>query len=205
MAMSMWRKVWLGAALAGLMTGCGAGAGTPAGEWLAFGDSITAGAFASPSAWSQSLGAGVTVRAVGMPGATAAEAVGRLEGALAENPSARFVALGFGTNDAYRGNTPGGFKAMMTVMVDRARAAGRTPIIATIPYGTDPKLSQVPAFNAAIAELRTEAGLPAGPDLYAHFRAHPEELAPDGIHMTETGHQAIQRLWANVAKALRVP
>lgn len=205
MAVSMWQRVWLGATLVGLM-GCGAGGGgTPTGEWLAFGDSITAGAFASPSAWARSLGAGVTVRAVGMPGATAAEAVSRLTPALADHPSARFVALGFGTNDAYRGNTPGAFKTMMAAMVDRARADGRTPVIAMIPYGTDPKLGDVPAFNAAIAELRTEAGLPAGPDLYAHFRAHPEELAADGIHMTETGHQSIQRLWADVAKALMVP
>jgi lysophospholipase L1-like esterase len=204
MAVSMWQRAWLGAALVGLM-GCGAGGGNaPAGEWLAFGDSITAGAFATPSTWSQSLGAGVTVRAVGMPGATAAEAVSRLEPALADHPSARFVALGFGTNDAYRGNTPGAFKAMLKAMIDRVRAAGRTPVIAMIPYGTDPKLADVPAFNGAIAELRAEANLPAGPDLYAHFRAHPEELAADGIHMTETGHQSIQRLWAEAAKALMV-
>ena len=52
-----------------------------------------------------------------------------------------------------------------------------------------------------IAELTAQNDLLPGPDLYAWFAAHPEQLR-DGIHPTDAGILAINRLWAEaVARA----
>jgi lysophospholipase L1-like esterase len=180
------------------LTGCGGqGPAIGAGPWLAFGDSITQAAFERPQAPSLP-----GVQVVGMPGATAAEGVSQIGPALTAHPAARYVALGFGTNDAYRGNTPSSYRAMMKAMAERVRQAGKTPVIARIPFGARGELDDVPAFNQAIVELEAELGLKPGPDLYTHFKAHPEQIQSDGIHMTAEGSQAIQRMWAEVAQAL---
>jgi acyl-CoA thioesterase I len=44
-------------------------------------------------------------------------------------------------------------------------------------------------------------GLIPGPDLYAWFLAHPEQLR-DGLHPTDAGIVAINRLWASAMERL---
>ena len=57
---------------------------------------------------------------------------------LARNPDARFWALGYGTNDAAGdAGDPSRFKANLQTIIDRVRAAGRVPILATIPFASD--------------------------------------------------------------------
>jgi lysophospholipase L1-like esterase len=70
------------------------------------------------------------------------------------------------------------------------------PILARIPYSTQ-AMTTLPMFNAVIDRISTANGLPCGPDLYAWFRDHPEEISNDGVHPTDVGYRSMNRLWAN--------
>ena len=51
------------------------------------------------------------------------------------------------------------------------------------------------ALNAVIDRVTARNGLIPGPDLYAWFSAHPEELSLDGVHPSDAGVLSINRLW----------
>jgi lysophospholipase L1-like esterase len=168
--------------------------------WLAFGDSLTQDAFATLVAWREVLGPnGPTPINAGVRGDTTTTALARIDGVLAEHPGARFVGLAFGTNDVWGRMTVEQFRANMQTLIDRVRAAGRMPVLATIPYSPESELAALPAYNQVIRDLETSNGLPPGPDLYALTLANESLIMPDGVHMTPVGSQAIQRAWAEVA------
>lgn len=199
---------WTVAAFVFLVTGCG---GTPTSApaaqqapFLALGDSITADAFSSDDAWLAAWGSGApAVVNEGARGETSTYAVARLRELLPERTDLKTVGIAFGTNDVLKGNTPDDFKTMIGAAIAYAQAQGRQPMLATIPYSTDPQLTRVPEFNAAVSALQAQYHLPAGPDLYAWFQAHPDEHGPDAIHMSATGSASIQRLWAESLRAMR--
>jgi hypothetical protein len=84
----------------------------------------------------------------------------------------------------------------MQALIDHIRAAGKEPVLARIPYTTAPgKDAPIQELNAVIDRLTADNGLTPGPDLYSWFKAHPEELAPDGIHPEYVGSKSIARLW----------
>jgi acyl-CoA thioesterase-1 len=171
--------------------------------WLAFGDSLTQDAFATLVAWREVLGPnGPTPINAGVRGDTTTTALTRLDGVLADHPSARFVGLAFGTNDVWGRMTIEQFRANMQTMIDRVKAAGRTPVLATIPYSPESALAALPGYNQALRELETANGLTPGPDLYALTRSDESLLMPDGVHLTPIGSQAVQRAWAETAAGM---
>lgn len=177
---------------------------TPINQWLAFGDSITDDAFrfTSSAGWAAPFGGQPPEAAnAGFPGATALNAVQMIDRVLGQYPDASHVGVAFGTNDCYGGLEVGTFKTAMRTVLQHLRTQGRQAMLATIPYSPHPRMAGVEAYNQAIAELRAEFGLPEGPDLYAWFQGHPEQIQPDQIHMTEEGNEAIRRLWAEAIAA----
>jgi lysophospholipase L1-like esterase len=171
--------------------------------WLAFGDSITQDAFAINVAWRSVLGTeGPQPINAGVRGDTTTTALSRLDGMLRENPQATHVGVAFGTNDVWGRMTVEQFSMQLQQIVDRVRAAGKVPVLATIPYSPESELAKVPEYNRAIARLQASNSLPAGPDLYALVQADQSLLAPDGVHTTPQGAQVIQRAWAEVANRL---
>lgn len=172
-------------------------------EWLAFGDSITQDTFAVDLAWKERLGAqGPVPVNEGVRGDTTTNALVRIDEVLAAHPHARYVGVAFGTNDCWGGIPLETYRSQLQTIIDRIKAAGMTPVLATIPYSPDSELAKLPDFNRAIAELRAANGLPEGPDLYALVQANESYLRPDGVHMTPEGSQALQRAWADVAARL---
>lgn len=172
--------------------------------WLAYGDSITHNAFMSLDGWAQAFAPGLApdVRNAGIPGATSRTALLRLDEVLAANPSATAIGLAFGTNDAYSAVVPTEeFADRMRLLVERVQAAGRKPLLARIPWSPHAQMSVLTSYNSALANIEAEHGLPAGPELYTWFEAHPVELNADGVHPTEAGSASIRRLWG---AALRV-
>jgi lysophospholipase L1-like esterase len=173
--------------------------------WFFMGDSITAFAFGSSVAKGRGFATDVQRRhpghypAVingGVGGDKADDGVRHIDAWLRKNPDARFWGIGYGSNDsAGDSRDTARFRKSMQKIIDRVRAAGHVPILARIPYSTDGNHSTIPEFNAVIDELQRGNSLPAGPDLYAYFRAHPEQLR-DGLHPDERGIEAINRLWA---------
>jgi lysophospholipase L1-like esterase len=180
-------------------------------SWFFMGDSITAFAFGRPPAGGLGFAASVQKRhpghapAVingGVGGHKSAEGALRVDDWLARNPDARFWCVGYGTNDAAGdARDTSQFRVNLTALVGRIEGAGRVPILATIPFASDGHHRDIPRFNDVIDELRRARSLPAGPDLYAWFQAHPEELR-DGLHPDDRGIGSINRLWAEAVDSL---
>jgi lysophospholipase L1-like esterase len=130
------------------------------------------------------------------------EGAARIDDWLARSPDAHFWGIAYGTNDAAGNATSTArFRSNMQAMVDRVRAAGRVPILASIPFATDDQHRHIPDFNRVIDELREADALPAGPDFYRWFEAHPDELR-DGVHPNDRGIVSMNRLWGEAADAL---
>lgn len=178
--------------------------------WFFLGDSVTAFAFdrapkhqpsfaeliakQHPGYFPMMLNGGVGFEKTG-------EGLKRLPALLTEHPEIHFWALGYGTNDAAGDTTDtAAFEQNLEAMVKLVKAAGRVPVIARIPFA--PREHEgLPKFNAAIDAIARKNGLLPGPDLYAHFKAHPEELA-DGLHPNDAGIVSINRLWAAAVDSL---
>ncbi len=180
-------------------------------SWFFLGDSITALAFNRSKAHQPSFAAWVNTWHAeyfpsmidgGTGGAKSDDGAAHIGEWLARNPDAHFWAIGYGTNDA-AGNTsdPSAFRRNMKTIVDAVLAAGRVPILATIPYATDGQHGFIPAFNGALAEVSATRALRTGPDLYAWFLAHPGELR-DGVHPNDQGVVSVNRLWGEAVAAL---
>lgn len=173
--------------------------------WFFLGDSITAFAFGRSVPRGASFAERIHERhprhdpAVingGVGGDKTGDGLRHLDGWLAANPDVHFWGIGYGTNDAAgEGANPAQFETNLRLIVGRLLASGRQPILATIPHATDGSHPSIPRFNAVIATIRRDLALPPGPDLFAWFLAHPEELA-DGLHPNERGIASINRLWA---------
>jgi lysophospholipase L1-like esterase len=180
--------------------------------WFFMGDSITAGGFTRKASQQPSFAANINQMHPsyfpamingGIGGETSGSAVGHIDTWLQLNPDMKYWALAYGTNDAAGNNgNPAAFKANMQILIDRIKAAGRVPILAKIPYAIDGNHNTIPLFNQAIDELNTANGLMSGPDLYAWFQAHPEQLSSDGLHPNDAGSASINRLWAEAMSGL---
>jgi acyl-CoA thioesterase-1 len=179
--------------------------------WFFAGDSITALAFNRAPVHQPSFAAWVSSRRPeyfpamidgGMGGDKSEEGAAHIGDWLARNPDLHFWAIMYGTNDA-AGNSSETtrFRTNMQTIVDRVRAAGRVPILAAIPYASDGQHQHIPEFNRVLDELRSTNNLAAGPDLYAWFAAHPDELQ-DGVHPNDRGAVSMNRLWAEAVDAL---
>ncbi len=178
--------------------------------WFFLGDSITAKAFdrapkhrpsfadliaqKHPNYFPMMLNGGIGFE-------KSAEGLARLPALLKEHPEVHFWAIGYGTNDAAgNGTDTAGFEQNLGAMVKLVKDAGRVPVIAHIPFAPEGH-DGVPKFNAAIDAIAKKNGLPAGPDLYAHFKAHVDELE-DGLHPNDKGIVSINRLWAAAMEPL---
>jgi lysophospholipase L1-like esterase len=138
----------------------------------------------------------------GIGGEKSDEGVGHIDAWLALNPDCMYWGIGYGTNDA-AGNTSSTvtFAANMQIIIDHVVAAGRIPVLARIPYATDGQHDFLPAFNDVIDDLVATNGLRPGPDFYAWFLAHPDELR-DQIHPSDAGIVSMNRLWTEAMDGL---
>jgi lysophospholipase L1-like esterase len=175
-------------------------------SWLFLGDSITAMTFNRTTPSHQPAFATLVHERDpryfpamidgGIGGVGAAHAAEHVDAWLALNPDMRFWAIGFGTNDAAGNNTDTApFRQSLAAVITKVKAAGHIPIMAKVPYSSDPSHATIPKFNLVISELTAQNDLLPGPDLYSWFLAHPDQLR-DGVHPTDAGVLAINRLWA---------
>jgi lysophospholipase L1-like esterase len=119
------------------------------------------------------------------------------------NPDITYFGVGYGTNDSWgnRRLEQSSFEGDLTTMVERLLAEGKIPVLARIPYASK-EHSTLPEFNEVIDRLTRDHGLPCGPDLYAYFKGHEEELNSDGVHPTGYGYQNMNGEWAEAALEL---
>lgn len=116
---------------------------------------------------------------------------------------AHFVALDFGTNDAYESVAPGEFYWGMSHLVQDVLAAHRVPLIATIPWNCSSTAANVPALNGEITQLyQAYPEIVHGPDLYTYFQAHPSLLQSDCTHPTyPAGEDAYRQQWIDAMES----
>jgi lysophospholipase L1-like esterase len=175
------------------------------------GDSITAAAFARCPANQPSF-AELVRRDVpqrfpamidgGVAGVNSSYGVSVVQDWLALNPDFHIWAIAYGTNDAWQKVPPSLFEAQVQTIVEHIEAAGHLPVIGRIPFATKgPADTDVQALNRAIDRVTVRKGLLPGPDLYAWFKAHPEELR-DGVHPSDAGTRSINRLWYEALRPL---
>jgi lysophospholipase L1-like esterase len=146
----------------------------------------------------------------GIGGELSTGGLARLTEALTLNSAYRFFVLGYGTNDANRGDMTS-YKTAMQSMIDMVKAAGKIPIVPRIPYASNTQYSMVDQFNVVADELVASNNLIPGPDFYTFFMANPDDFtcppcgsgrATDGLHPDDTGLQAMNQLWATAAMPL---
>jgi lysophospholipase L1-like esterase len=184
----------------------------PADTWFFMGDSITAGAIR------RNLGAGTSFDEIlhakhpshypiliggGIGGELATQGRAHLAQWLNLNPDMLHFLVGYGTNDSWGDKDPVvvGFEDTLEAIVSTLLDAGRVPILARIPYASTAHTT-VEQFNAVIERVRAKHGLPCGPDLYAWFLQHPEQLSSDGVQPASAGYVQMNRLWAEAVDVL---
>jgi hypothetical protein len=181
--------------------------------WVLLGDSIAASVsrYASPdfatqvSAQKPSFTPLLISQAIG--GTQTTYGLAHIDDWIARFPEMRNWAVQWGTNDAgcaADGADVPSYIARLKTIVDKLKAAGKRVLIPHIPWNEycPGQVTDLQPYNDAIDQLVEQDGLIAGPDLYAWFAAHPDDLGPDHVHPAEAGVVDINRLWAEAATRL---
>lgn len=170
---------------------------------VAFGDSLTSGRGLRPGeAYPAVLerlvrAANLPFRVVnhGVSGETTAEALGRLDAALAENPAILIVALG--ANDGLRGVPVSEVRANLAKIIETAQNRGVHVLLAGMEafplYGWDYSV----AFHRVFPELAATYKVPLVPFLLEGVVANPDMLQDDFVHPNAAGATRIaQTVWS---------
>ena len=136
----------------------------------------------------------------GISGFTSGNMVPYLAGWLQSVPS-KYVTINLGTNDAAGAIAPATFYANMASLVQAVTAAGKVPVIPTIPYSLDPThQANTPGLNAQIQALyQANPAIVPGPDLWTYFMNNPQYISTDNVHPNAQGCAAYRTLWAQFA------
>jgi len=139
----------------------------------------------------------------------------RLDDILAKYPRAKYAVIHIGGNDVSRNRPyPGGAETLSENLIDittRLQARGITPILSRLSFrdynyapavppesnGSGPYVENVfdpviQEFTPRFYDTKADRGVV---NFYDHYKAHPEELWKDGVHLNEAGKQSMTRLW----------
>lgn len=136
----------------------------------------------------------------GMPGWTSGSWIGYLPNWLAAFPG-KYVTLNLGSNDAYTNGDASAFYSNMATLIGDVIAAGKIPVVPTIPWSRNATLAaNVPLLNAQVRNLYSNFPkvLP-GPDLYSFYENNQNLISSDDVHPTDAGCAAMRANWASTA------
>ena len=183
----------------------------PEDSWFFMGDSITQGGFArglrdnnfDVLVKADHMAFDPIVIGGGITSELASHGRNHIEDFLEMFPDIQHFAIMYGTNDSWGDKSVASttYQADMEAIVQAVLDAGRTPLLATIPYATMAH-GTLPQFNAVVEQIRDAHGLPCGADMYAWFQAHQDGLDADGIHPNQSGYQQMNRVWADTVSVL---
>jgi lysophospholipase L1-like esterase len=115
----------------------------------------------------------------------------------------KYVALSYGTNDAWNGMAPEEFCNNYKIMVQAVLAAGKVPLVPTIPWSS--KIDKIQdngvELNKQIERIYKEyPKVIKGPDFWNLYKKKPELLSPDGVHPSwPEGLFVYRKAWADLA------
>jgi acyl-CoA thioesterase-1 len=172
------------------------------------GDSLTAGYGLSveeafPSLVEKRLAAaGLPVRMInaGVSGDTSAGGLARLDWLLAQKPAILFVCLG--GNDGLRGLPLESTEANLRAIVERARGAGVTVVLAGMQMPPNYGPEYTTGFRALFPRLAKEHDLTFVPFLLEGVAARAELNQRDGIHPNAEGQKIVARTVAEAIEPL---
>jgi lysophospholipase L1-like esterase len=176
-------------------------------SWIFIGDSITMdgmhhGPIGSTGNFSQLINAAMNTRFpssedAGIGGLTSTEGAANMNTWLSVYPG-RYVGLSYGTNDANSCTATTAFYNNYSTMVQAVIAAGKIPVIPTIPASRTSNVQSCgPGFNSKIQQLY--AAFPQiihGPDLWGYFTANPSQISSDNLHPNAAGYAGMRQVWA---------
>jgi lysophospholipase L1-like esterase len=116
----------------------------------------------------------------------------------------KFVALAYGTNDAWSMVSPDEFYENYENMVKAVLKAGKIPLVpVSIPWSSSQKniQEQAPVLATALEKLfKKYPEIIKGPDFYKIYKNNPDLLSPDGVHPSlPLGLFAYRIAWAQAA------
>jgi lysophospholipase L1-like esterase len=117
----------------------------------------------------------------------------------------KYVTLNYGTNDAWNGMPPEEFYGNYKIMVEAVLAAGKVPLVPTIPWSS--KIEQIQKngleLNKQIQRIYKEyPAVIKGPDFWELYKKQPELLSLDGVHPAwPEGLFMYRKAWAESALA----
>lgn len=163
---------------------------------VGFGDSITAGGYpAHLQALYKANGKDATVIDAGRSGERTSEGVGRIGGILSRYSPNKILIME-GTNDIRSGLSVATTQANLQSMINQAKAAGATPVIATLTpsnkAGSETLIPEV--WNPMIKGLASGTGTRLS-DQYAALIGSWGSLNYDGLHPNSAGDAAIANTW----------
>ncbi|MDD3813779.1 MAG: SGNH/GDSL hydrolase family protein [Desulfocapsaceae bacterium] len=144
----------------------------------------------------------ITVYNHGKGGETTWESVNRMSYlfALDCNNQTGYILIMHGTNDLFFGIQMENIKFNLGVMIDKSRAKGLIPLLATIPPDPDHEWKDIPLMNDYIRQLAQEKDvilvdqynfLAPDWDIYTN----PQGCYNDRLHPNRSGFDAIGYLW----------
>ena len=83
-------------------------------------------------------------------------------------------------------------------MVEGVIAAGKVPIIPTIPWNRNPNAeTSIPPYNAALENLKDAyPEILDGPDFWTYYYENQHLISSDNLHPSDEGDLAYRRQWA---------
>ena len=130
----------------------------------------------------------------GKDGELSSEGVNRI-GSVLGSGWADFILIMEGANDWYHGVSSGTVKANLSIMVDRSRNVGVTPVLGTVTpvqYGILPT-----TINAAIQQLASEKHVLLADQGTAIHSNWPSYTLCDGLHLKDSGDAKLAETWMN--------
>ena len=173
-------------------------------EIIAFGDSITAGTGSDSGGYParlqqiiQSTGKPCSIYNCGVPGERTYQGVDRIDTVLDYIP-ADIILIMEGTNDIRSGYPWQTTQLNLQLMIDKAKARGVTPILATLtPSNQVNSEVLIPnRWNPMIKELARQNEILLV-DQYSALEALWSSLNDDGIHPNDDGYLYLAKTWNN--------
>lgn len=116
----------------------------------------------------------------------------------------KYVAISYGTNDAWNNMAPEEFYRNYEIMVQTVIKYGKVPLVPrSIPWSTSQEKIQVHGalLDAQLKRLfKKYPAIIKGPDFREYYRNNPEMLSKDGVHPSwPDGLFMYRKLWAEAA------
>ena len=135
----------------------------------------------------------------GVGGELTSGGVGRIDSIL-RSRTAQFILIMEGTNDSNHAVSTETVKSNLGFMIDKARARGVEPILATIPPKSTPYVNNVGPYNTAIMQLASEKDVRLTDQYTALLNPDDVDLddaygSGDGLHLNSAGYDKMADTW----------